>query len=135
MSMAHRPGDRPLSPHLQIYRLPLLARMSILHRITGVGLMVGTLLLAWWVVAAAIGPDAFATAQAFIGSWLGRLLLFGWTAALFYHLLNGIRHLVWDTGKALEIESAERAGYAVIGGTVILTILVWVVGYLAKGAM
>lgn len=134
MSMAHRPGDRPLSPHLQIYRLPLLALMSISHRITGVGLMVGTLLLTWWVVAAAIGPDAFAAANGFIDSWFGRLLLFGWTFALMYHLLNGIRHLVWDTGRALEIEAAERAGYAVIGGAVLLTVAIWVVGYLAKGA-
>lgn len=135
MSMAHRPGDRPLSPHLQIYRLPMLALMSISHRITGVALMVGTLLLTWWVVAAAIGPGAFAAAQGFIGSWFGQLLLFGWTAALFYHLLNGIRHLVWDTGRALELDTAERAGYAVIGGTVILTIAVWVIGYFAKGAI
>src|SRR5688500_2907199 len=94
--------DRPLSPHLQIYRWQITMVMSILHRITGVALAVGTLLLIWWLVAAAAGPDAFATAQDFLGSILGRLLLLGWSWALFYHLCNGIRHLAWDAGWGFE---------------------------------
>src|SRR5260221_6908133 len=85
--------DRPLSPHLQIYRPQLTSVLSILHRATGILLGVGTLVLAWWVIAAAAGPDAFARVQGFLGSWLGILVLLGWTAALFYHLANGIRHL------------------------------------------
>ena len=89
-------GSRPLSPHLQVYRPQWTMVLSISHRITGVGLSLGTLLLVYWLAAAAAGPEAFETAQEVIGSWIGRLFLFGWTFALFYHLCNGIRHLVWD---------------------------------------
>src|SRR5436190_23067696 len=88
-----RMAPRPLSPHLQIYRPQLTSILSITHRAAGVALAVGTLLLVYWVVAAASGPAAYATAQACIGSWIGRLVLFGWSAALVYHLANGIRHL------------------------------------------
>jgi succinate dehydrogenase / fumarate reductase cytochrome b subunit len=126
-------SNRPLSPHLQVYRLPLLANLSILHRITGVALAVGTLLLTYWLVAAASGPEAFATAQAVIGSILGRLLLFGWSVALFYHLCNGIRHLFWDAGYGFEIETAQRSGLIVVGAAVLLTLICWVAGYLMMG--
>ncbi len=126
-------SNRPLSPHLQVYRLPLLANLSILHRITGVALAVGTLLLTYWLVAAASGPEAFATAQAVIGSFLGRLLLFGWSFALFYHLANGIRHLVWDAGHGFEIETAQRSGLFVVGAAVLLTLICWVAAYIVMG--
>lgn len=125
--MANGSG-RPLSPHLQVYKLPLTAVMSITHRITGVGLAVGTLLLVWWLVAAAAGPEAFARAQGFIGSFFGLLLMFGWSAALYYHLCNGIRHLVWDAGKAIELTDADRNNKVVLGATAVLTVLTWIVG-------
>ena len=120
---------RPLSPHLQIYRWQLPMALSILHRITGVGLAVGTLVLAWWVIAAATGPDAFATAQQFLGSPLGRLLLFGWTVAFYFHALNGVRHLLWDSGHALELPSVYRGGYLVLVGTLVLTLVTWLFAY------
>ena len=128
--MANGSG-RPLSPHLQVYKLPLTAVKSITHRITGVGLAVGTLLLVWWLVAAATGPEAFARAQGFIGSFFGLLLMFGWTAALYYHLCNGIRHLVWDAGKSFELTDADRNNKVVLGATAVLTVLTWIVGLIA----
>ncbi|HYE49545.1 MAG TPA: succinate dehydrogenase, cytochrome b556 subunit [Azospirillaceae bacterium] len=121
--------QRPLSPHLQVYRLPMPALTSITHRVTGVGLTAGTLLWAWWIIAAAAGPEAFETAQGFIGSPLGLLLMFGWSWALWYHLLNGIRHLVWDAGRALELGEAYRGGYMVIGGSIGLTLVTWLAAY------
>lgn len=121
--------DRPLSPHLQIYRWQWTMLYSILHRLTGIGLGLGTLLMVWWLVALASGPEAFATVQAAVGSIVGRLLLFGWTWALFYHLGNGIRHLVWDCGYGFELTTARASGHAVAAITGAATILVWIVGY------
>ncbi len=118
---------RPLSPHLQIYRWQLTSVLSILHRFTGVALTAGTILLVWWLVAAANGPESFESAQWFLGSWLGLLLLFGWSVALFYHLCNGLRHLWWDTGSGLDLRSVYVSGWAVLVGTAILTVLAWVV--------
>lgn len=126
-------SDRPLSPHLQVYRPQITSTLSILHRLTGVALAVGTLLLTWWLVAAAAGPEAFAAAQGFIGSIVGRLLLFGWSFALFYHLCNGIRHLAWDAGYGFTIEATTRSGWAVVVASVALTLVAWVAGYLAMG--
>lgn len=123
-------GNRPLSPHLQVYRLPITAVTSILHRLTGVALALGTLLLIYWLAAVAAGPEAHATAAGLIGSWFGLLLLFGWSFALFYHLLNGIRHLVWDAGYGFEIATAERMSWAILGGAAVLTVLAWVIGCL-----
>lgn len=120
--------ERPLSPHLQVYKPQLTSALSILHRLTGVALGFGTLLLVWWLAAAAAGPEAFATAQGFIGSWLGLLLLFGWSVALFYHLCNGIRHLFWDAGYGFELPQAYASGWAVVIATGVLTLLAWVVG-------
>lgn len=120
--------NRPLSPHLQIYKLPLLALMSISHRITGVALAVGTLLLAYWLGSAAYGPEAYNNAQSFIGSPIGYLLLFGWTVALFYHLCNGIRHLLWDAGWGFELKQAFQSGYVVLGATAVLTVVTWIIG-------
>jgi succinate dehydrogenase / fumarate reductase, cytochrome b subunit len=119
------PRNRPLSPHLQVYHLPMLARLSISHRITGVGLLGGLVLLAWWLGAAAAGPESFAFAQAVLGSFLGRLVLLGFTAALFYHLANGVRHLAWDAGMGYEIKQAYASGRAVLVITVVMTAIVW----------
>ncbi len=127
-------ADRPLSPHLQVYRPQITSTLSILHRITGVGLALGTLLLAYWLIAAASGADAFASAQALVGSWLGMLVLFAWSVALFYHLCNGIRHLFWDAGLGLEIASVYRSGWTVLIVTAILTIVAWAIGLTVMGA-
>src|SRR5262245_31092410 len=104
-SSAPPAAARPLSPHLQVYRWQLTMSLSILHRATGVGLAVGTVILVWCLVAAATGPEQFAFAQAMLGSWVGRILLFGWTFALFYHLANGIRHLFWDAGYGFDLRT------------------------------
>ncbi|NKB48328.1 MAG: succinate dehydrogenase, cytochrome b556 subunit [Alphaproteobacteria bacterium] len=126
-------NNRPLSPHLQVYRPQLTSMLSILHRLTGVALAIGTLLLVWWLIAAASGPDAYATAQGFIGSILGRLLLLGWTFALFYHLANGIRHLAWDIGWGFELPTAYTTGWLVVIVSIVLTLVSWVGGYAALG--
>ncbi|MRG71986.1 succinate dehydrogenase, cytochrome b556 subunit [Alphaproteobacteria bacterium HT1-32] len=124
---------RPLSPHLQVYRPQITSVLSISHRITGIALAVGTILLVYWLGAAAAGPEAYATAQGFIGSWFGLLLLAGWSFCLFYHLANGIRHLFWDAGKGFEIETMELTGKIVVAAAVILTVLAWAIG-LSMGA-
>ena len=120
-------GNRPLSPHLQIYRPQLTSMTSILTRITGNALLIGALLIVWWFLAASTGPEAFATANAVITSWFGDLVMFGSLWALWYHSLSGVRHLIWDTGRGLEIETAEKLGWAIIGGSVVLTILTVIV--------
>jgi len=102
---------------------------SILHRATGVALGAGTLLLTWWLVAAASGPTAFADVQAFISHWVGRLVLLGFSWSLIYHLFNGIRHLFWDAGMGFEIETANRTGWWVIIGSVVVTLVIWAAGY------
>ena len=126
--------ERPLSPHLSIYRPPITMTMSIIHRITGGALYFGMVLLAWWLMAAAIGPGAFETANAFFGSWFGRLILFGYTWALMHHMLGGVRHLVWDTGAGLEKHTASKIAWATLAGSILLTLLIWVAGYMARGA-
>jgi succinate dehydrogenase / fumarate reductase cytochrome b subunit len=125
--------ERPLSPHLQIYRWPLPMMMSIAHRATGIGLYFGTMLIAWWLIAAASGPNAYATFAAFINSFLGRLILFGYTWALLHHMLGGIRHLIWDTGHGFTANEREWLSLATIVGSVSLTLVVWVIGYLVMG--
>lgn len=122
---------RPLSPHLQVYRPQMTSVMSITHRATGVALSVGTLLLVWWLVAAATGENAYAQASAFMGSWLGKLLLFGWTAALFYHLGNGIRHLFWDASHGFELDTVYKSGWAVVIASVALTAVAWAIAIAA----
>ncbi len=116
-------GDRPLSPHVQIYRPQWTSFTSILTRITGNALIVGTLLIVWWLMAASIGPDAFATADAVLRSWFGDLVLLGSLWALWYHTLAGIRHLVWSTGRYMEIHTAETFGKIITGLSVVLTVL------------
>ena len=119
---------RPLSPHLQIYRWQLTSVLSILHRASGVALGIGTLLLVWWLVAAASGPASYMDVQWFLGSWLGLVLLFGWSLALFYHLCNGLRHLWWDTGHGLDLPSVYASGWAVLAATALLTVIAWIAG-------
>lgn len=134
MGTGGQPGSRPLSPHLQVYKPQITSILSILHRMTGVALAAGTLVLVWWLVAAASGGEAFSTAQALIGSWFGRLLLFGWSFALFYHLCNGIRHLFWDMGRGFELGTATASGWLVVISSVVLTLIAWVWGYSSMGA-
>ena len=126
--------SRPLSPHLQIYRPQITMVLSILHRGTGIALSVGTLMLVWWLVAAATGPAAFASAQGFITSWFGLLLLLGWTFALFFHLCNGIRHLFWDAGHGFEIKTFYASGWAVVAASGGLTVLAWIIGLAGRGS-
>jgi succinate dehydrogenase / fumarate reductase cytochrome b subunit len=120
-----KPGNRPMSPHLQIYRPQLTSILSIVHRMTGVGLTLGAVLVVWWLLAAATGADYFATVDGLLTSWIGYLVLLGSTWALAYHLLNGIRHLFWDMGYGFEIETVERSGMAVLVGSGVLTVLLW----------
>ncbi len=116
-------GDRPLSPHLTIYRPQLNSITSILNRITGNALLVGAGLVIWWLVAAATGPAAFAIANRAITSVLGNLVMIGSLWALWYHTLGGVRHLIWDMGLGLDMATADRMGWAIIGGSVVLTAL------------
>lgn len=119
-------ASRPLSPHLQVYRWYLTMALSIAHRVTGAGLAVGLLLLTWWLLALAGGPDSFATVRAVMDNWFGGLVLFGFTLFLWFHALNGVRHLVWDTGYGLDKGVARQSGIVVVGGTVVLTLLTWI---------
>ena len=117
---------RPLSPHLSIYRFRPTMAMSILHRITGSALYVGTLLFLWWLVAAASGPEAFSYASAFFGSIIGRIILFGYTWALLHHMFGGIRHLIWDTGIGLSKETSTKLAQATLVASLALTLILWV---------
>lgn len=117
---------RPLSPHIGIYRWPITMFSSILNRVTGIALTVGTLLLVWWLVAAASGPAPFALVQEFLHTPLGLLMLLGWTFSLFFHLFNGVRHLVWDTGRGFAKPGLNATSYAVLGAAAAATVLVWV---------
>jgi len=120
-------AERPLSPHLQIYRWPLTMALSIVHRATGVGLALGLIFIAWWLLALASGPDAFATVEAVMDSWFGVLVLFLWTAAVYFHLGNGVRHLVWDAGYGFDVDVARTSGIAVLAFTAVMTVLTWLV--------
>ena len=116
-------GNRPLSPHLTIYRPQLTSMTSILTRITGNAMLVAALLIVWWFLGAATSPEAFATANGFITSWFGDLIMFFSLLGLWYHTLAGIRHLIWDNGYGLDIPTAEKLGWAALGGSVLLTII------------
>ena len=133
MSQAKAPAARPLSPHLSIYRPMLTMMMSILHRITGGALYVGTLLLVWWLLAVATGPGAYAAFQSAASSILGRLVLFGYTFALLHHMLGGLRYLIWDTGTGFGAAEREIMVRANLIGSIALTVLLWVGGYLLGG--
>ena len=120
---------RPLSPHLQIYKPMLTMMMSIMHRITGVGLYFGIILLVWWLTAASISDSYFDFVQGFFGHWFGRLLLFGFTWALMHHALGGLRHLLWDTGRGFDLNVVEWLARANLAGSIVLTLLLWIIGY------
>jgi succinate dehydrogenase cytochrome b subunit len=133
MSHTNAPAERPLSPHLFIYKPMLTMLMSGAHRISGMALYFGTLLLAWWLLAAATSPNAFAGIGAFMNSFFGRLILFGYTWALMLHMLGGIRHLIWDTGRGFGPQEREWLAISTLVGSIILTIVIWIVGYLFAG--
>ena len=117
--------NRPLSPHLQVYKPQMTSMLSILHRMTGMANVIGLLFISWWLVAATTGSEQYETFIGFVTSPLGRLMLFGWTFSVIYHMCNGIRHLFWDTGKLFKIKDATKAGYAVVTVAFILTALIW----------
>ncbi len=121
--------ERPLSPHIQVYKWPVSMVLSISHRATGIGLSVGALLMTWWLVAAAASDAAFETVQGFLGSWFGVFLLLCWAAALLLHLFQGIRHLVWDAGYGFDDRRYRVTGWGVIAVTVVATLIVWIVGF------
>lgn len=127
------PKARPTAPHLGIYRWPVTMLTSIVHRATGVGLAAGGMLLACWLVALALGPDAYEKVQAFHAGFIGRFLLLGFSWALIYHLLNGVRHLFWDAGHGFENERSDMTGKLVLIGSVVLTLAIWFLAYQAKG--
>ena len=133
MADTRAPVQRPISPHLSIYKPMLTMMMSIAHRITGAVLYFGTLLLAWWLIAAASGPAAYANVQAFTGSFIGRLIVFGYTWALMHHLLSGIRHFVWDLGYGFKANEREALTWGALIGGIALTVLVWIAAYAIGG--
>ncbi len=134
MSKTTATRARPLSPHLQVYRLIPTMVMSIVHRITGGALYFGTLLVAWWLIAAATSKSYFDLVSAVYGSWIGQLVLLGYTWALIHHMIGGLRHLVWDTGAGLDKRTATKMAWATLAVSVTLTVLVWIAGYMARGA-
>jgi succinate dehydrogenase / fumarate reductase cytochrome b subunit len=125
--MAH--SERPLSPHIQIYRPQLTSVLSITHRLTGVALSAGSLLIVAWLVAGAAGPTAYHDVLGFMRTWVGLVLLFGWTFSIFFHLCNGLRHLFWDAGQGFELRSIYASGWTVVAISVILTIGLWIAGF------
>ncbi len=122
-------SQRPLSPHLSIYKPAITMTTSIIHRITGGALYFGTVLLAVWLISAAVSEDCFNLINGLFGSWIGRLVLFGYTWALMQHLAGGIRHFIWDMGAGLEKHTASKMAWATVVFSVIATILIWVVAY------
>ncbi|MDD9876645.1 MAG: succinate dehydrogenase, cytochrome b556 subunit [Magnetovibrio sp.] len=125
--------NRPLSPHLQVYRPQITSILSITHRITGVALTGGAVLFSYWIMAATYGPEAFARAQAVFGSWFGQLVLWGMVFSLFFHLGNGIRHLGWDIGWGYELDKLRTSGWLTVVFAVAMTVLTLVVAYAAAG--
>ncbi len=128
------PAERPTSPHMQIWRWHITMATSILHRATGVALYVGAFVVAGWAIALAFGPDAFAAYMALLASPLGMLVLFGLTVSLFYHLANGVRHLVWDAGKGFDPKLADMTGAAAMAFGVVAAVAIWIVAMLGGGA-
>jgi len=125
---------RPLSPHLQVWRWHITMWTSILHRVTGSALYGGALILAIWAICLAAGPEAYATFKACLGSPLGKLVLFGLTLAVFYHLANGVRHLVWDAGKGLDVKTADATAVAAFAFAIVSTLVTWAIA-LVTGAL
>ena len=133
--MAEPRLERPLSPHLGIYRFSITMAMSIVHRITGAALYFGTLLLVWWLLAASSSAKQFDLVSAFFASWFGQLVLFGYSWTLLHHMLGGIRHLFWDMLYGLERSEREWMSRATLFGSVALTILVWLLTYFFTGGL
>ncbi len=129
MTNSDIPRERPLSPHLQVYKPMLTTAMSIFHRLTGAALYFGMFLVVWWLIAAASGPVYFDLVNGFFGSWFGRIILFGYTWAAIHHMLGGLKHLVWDAGHGFELSTVERVARLQLGGSIVLTILIWVIAY------
>ena len=125
--------QRPISPHMQIYKPMLTMMMSIVHRITGGALYFGMLLLAWWLIAAASGPNAYANVEWFMGTLIGRLILFGYTWALMHHMLGGIRHLIWDSIHGFEPAEREMLALSTLVGSIAFTLVLWGIAYLVAG--
>jgi succinate dehydrogenase / fumarate reductase cytochrome b subunit len=121
------PRERPLSPHLTVWRWHITMATSILHRATGVALYVGALIVAGWAIALASGPDAYAGFKGLLGSPLGKFVMFGLTVSFFYHLANGVRHLVWDAGHGLDVKSANASSVLVFAFTAAATLAIWVI--------
>ncbi|KPB00738.1 succinate dehydrogenase, cytochrome b556 subunit [Ahrensia marina] len=129
MSSTSAQSKRPLSPHLSIYKpIPTMV-MSIMHRITGCALYAGTLLVAWWLIAAATGEAYFNWVNGFFASWFGILVMFGYTWALVLHMLGGLRHFVWDTGSLMSKQTSTKLAYASMVASIVITVLIWIVGY------
>lgn len=122
-------AERPLSPHLQVYRPQWTTVLSISHRATGIAISVGAIVLVWWLAAAAASPEYYEDFAWVAGSFIGQLALFVWSFCLFYHLANGIRHLMWDSGRWLELEQARQSGYAVVVIAAVLTVASWIAAY------
>lgn len=127
--------DRPLSPHLQVYRPQITSILSITHRATGVFLSLAAVMLTYWLASAAYGPDSFARAQVAMESWFGRLILFGFTFSLFFHMCNGIRHLGWDLGWGFDLVKLRMTGVLVIIASLGLTVLSWMMAYSQVGKL
>lgn len=134
MAEARNADNRPLSPHLQIYHVGIHMLMSILHRITGAALAVGTVLLAWWLWAAAGPEDYFDWVNGIAASWPGRLVLLGYTWALMHHLFGGLRHLIWDTGIGFELSTVRRLSWLTLACSILTTLLIWIAAYGVRGA-
>ena len=133
MAKYRTPAERPLSPHIQIYRLTMTMMMSIAHRISGAMLYFGTFLLAWWLIAAASNENYFNHVNSLFSTNIGRFILLGYTWALIHHMLGGMRHLLWDTGSGFGKKSLEILAHGTFFGSIALTVLIWFVGYWARG--
>ena len=133
MANVRGPIERPLSPHLGIYRMTLTMAMSIAHRVTGAALYFGTLLLVWWLVAAATSARQYDVVNAVLSSWLGRVVLFCYTWTLMHHMLGGMRHLLWDTGRGFEPAQRELLARLTLIGSISLTFAIWILAYVLKG--
>jgi succinate dehydrogenase / fumarate reductase cytochrome b subunit len=127
-------SERPLSPHLQIYKPQLTSVLSIMHRITGAALFVGCFMLVWWVAALALGAEAHALFMTFIHSWIGLFFLLGWTFSFYYHFANGLRHLYWDLGRGYDLSTTYKTGWFVLGVSLVFTALT-AYFFLSKGGL
>jgi len=122
-------GNRPLSPHLTVFNQSYTGTLSILHRITGIGLSLATILVVWWFLAAATNAEYFAFVDGLITSWLGGLVMIGSLWALWYHFCTGLRHLYWDTGRGFDLEGVRKSGMAIVGGSAVLTVLTLIAAF------